>query len=81
VKKFLDKNVTCDIGLVAEKPVNGIGDAKPVNSYSDIGTDTCGTGTTTGPWEFYPEALSEFAGQHASLKHVFRKERNQPLSI
>ncbi len=27
-----------------------------------------------GPWQFYPEALSEFAGQHVALKHVFRKE-------
>jgi hypothetical protein len=28
-----------------------------------------------GPWQFYPEALSEFAGQHVALKHVFRKEK------
>ena len=40
----------------------------------NMGENPAGS-ATPGPWQFYPEALSEFAGQHAALKHIFRKEK------
>lgn len=52
------------------RPVENLNEVKQFLKVKDDFEDGVGDG---GDWEFEPELLSESGGQHASLKHVFRK--------
>jgi hypothetical protein len=58
-----------------DQPTGGLssGDRPICGHAASAGGKERTRAAAVGPWEFYPEALSEFAGQHEALKHIFRK--------